>query len=497
MRWLYVVLVAPAFLACSEANEPLEESQVIHSTVEAPIMGGYDDTEDSAVVGMVTLSAGLGICSGSLISPNVVLTAQHCVAPLINGQGGGVNCAITKFGQPYQTSGLFITTAAQMTVNPSIYTGVKDIIIPPGQGVCDRDVALLILSEPVPAEKAVPLAPRVDEPLHTPSPGAEPQGEEYSAIGFGSTSDAQGGSGKRRRRDNLNAWCTGSQCVFNPYKNEWVGDTGVCSGDSGGPAVDLYGRVLGVASRGGAGCLYPVYGYVYAWGDWLKENVLAAAEDAGIDPPAWATGWSTHPGANVSSGQECTNGQQCESMLCLGGRCSRVCDENAPCPDGYYCDAVEAGTALYDGSHCRPAAVGSACAADSECPGGYCKEGECTRLCDASLPCPAEHECSAELALCEPVEPEPPADLPCQATGDCDENGDPIGGVDGEAGGQGQVPCEGADCTQPDVSGEAAPDSGCQSSRGGSAPWAPLALLALLTLFWRAGRRHRSELRAP
>ncbi len=44
------------------------------------IKGGYTDSTDKAVVGLVMfVGQGYGTCSGTLITPNIVLTAQHCI----------------------------------------------------------------------------------------------------------------------------------------------------------------------------------------------------------------------------------------------------------------------------------------------------------------------------------------------------------------------------------------------------------------------------------
>jgi hypothetical protein len=72
------------------------------------------------------------------------------------------------------------------------------------------------------------------------------------------------------------------------FANEWVGPGGACSGDSGGPAIDAEGRVIGVLSRGKDGCLSPVYANVFDYADWLRGHALTAAEAGAYHPAEWA-----------------------------------------------------------------------------------------------------------------------------------------------------------------------------------------------------------------
>ncbi len=325
---LIATLAAGAITGCAPEPEAQRLAEAIATAPQA-IQGGYLDDFDHHVVGMVHLSnMGLASCSGTLIAPNVVLTAQHCVAP-VSGDGS-VSCGVTVFGSQYDAGELWVTTHPEFTMDVANYHVGMEIVIPPGgNAFCGNDQAILILESPVPETEAVPAAPRVDESLVL--------GEEYSAIGFGQTCDGCD-SGVRYRLDDLLTSCVADDCPSNYVaQTEWLGATGVCQGDSGGPAMDLLGRVVGVASRGGPGCSSPVYGHVFSWGDWIKNTVVYASGLAGLEPPPWASGWPTDPAYSHPVGAECTVPEDCPSNQCLDGYCTRACNEDAPCPEGFEC----------------------------------------------------------------------------------------------------------------------------------------------------------------
>jgi len=370
------------------------------STQTGAIAGGYEDSTDRAVVGLVSFgnAGGYGICSGSLIAPNVVLTAQHCVATLTNSWGGTVDCSVTGFGNTYAPQNVLVTTSNVINQQQNYYE-VAQIRVPPGNGVCGRDIALLVLAQAVPTSDTEPLVARVDLPV-----GANTRnggGEVYSAIGFGNTSGAGGGSGVRRRRDGLVSSCLGPFCGWqvSASDTEWLGETGICQGDSGGPAVDEFGRVIGVVSRGGQECSTPIYARIDAWAGWLTENTIDATTNAGIVPPPWSTGGATTPDYLWPVGDPCTQNEDCASGLCVDGLCSRSCNEEHPCPNPYVCVGE---TAEEDGV-CQQLPIGKACADSSDCLGGPCVDGLCTWPCtDGNVTCPSGYKCSEEQGLCLP-----------------------------------------------------------------------------------------------
>jgi hypothetical protein len=313
----------------AEPPSPSDKSERV-GAAPSPISGGYSDTSDTSVVSVIDISGAL--CSGSLLAPNFVLTARHCVSTTSEQ----IDCATATAGPAHAASQFYVTTKSVVTQNPSDYHPVQEVIVDPlmSKFLCGNDAALLILADNIDPSEAVPLIPRVDTELA--------KGEEYDAIGYGATNDAGNGAGSRRRRDSLFVQCAEEGCKqFSQFikQTEWLGDTGICSGDSGGPAIDLQNRVVGVTSRGGAGCADPVYGAVHGWGQWIMDNAVYAAGIGGYDPPAWATGWPTDPEYNYPIGGACDD--TCASGYCLADECTRLCSDAAPCPDDHDCIAID------------------------------------------------------------------------------------------------------------------------------------------------------------
>lgn len=252
------------------------------ATGQAPlaIRGGAPDPGDSGVVGVIledTAAHRKRVCTGTLVAPDLVLTAQHCVADT----QPFVNCESSTFGQPSPAERILVTPCPSLWSDEASWTRAAEVITPPGGPfVCGRDVALLRLTT---ALTVTPILPRLDE-----GPRAE---EPYAAIGYGLSADRARDAGLRRRREALRVLCVGEDCQSPQIAaDEWRGDHGICAGDSGGPAIDAEGQVIGVTSRGPVTCERPVYGAVAPHAPWMREAARVAAASGGHAAPAWAEG---------------------------------------------------------------------------------------------------------------------------------------------------------------------------------------------------------------
>jgi len=259
------------------------------AAARASIAGGYEDATDAAVVGFRDMG-GNATCTGSLIASNLVLLAQHCVARVPTGP----LTPTTVFGATHPVPFLFVTTQATFGARRQDYHGVSEVIVPPGERtVFGEDIALVVLSEPVAPSEARPIAPRLDAPPDV--------GERYAAVGYGATSAFGTDNDRRRRRDDRLVACVGRACNGGRgYATEWIGGDGPCAGDSGGPALDAEGRVIGVMARGGVNCVLPTYTLVTAYRTWLVAEARRVAQRTGEPLPAWADEASADRGADAA-----------------------------------------------------------------------------------------------------------------------------------------------------------------------------------------------------
>ncbi len=352
-RWLAIVggaLSAVTAFGCSATgNEPTAQRG-------QPIAGGTADVLHRSVFLLARESmSSSALCTATLIAPNLLLTARHCVSP---GTGDDhVLCGDSVLGDPFPASAFFTTNDAMPRDHSAFFSAV-DVRVP-GQGVdtCGYDVALIILQQNVPSSISVPAVPRIDREVQP--------GEKYTAVGYG-LNEAGNSTGSRMVLGNLSIECQPGSCGEGVESTEFRGETGICSGDSGGPALDKDGKVVGVVSRGGPGCSTPVYSTVTAWHDFIIDTAKAAAKLGGYEAPFWVTtGLSDPPvlvqpdgegGASGAAGaasapagaslgepcgaDACETGLVCYAANGKTGRCAATCTAITDCGEGQVCQSA-------------------------------------------------------------------------------------------------------------------------------------------------------------
>lgn len=300
---LLMIAAAMGSAACSAGAEDAARERVGRAT--RPIISGSPSSADQdAVVLIAILENGDigGTCTGTMVAPNLVLTALHCVAETDEGalcaadgtavQGGAVRAARSP-------SDFAIVAGADVSgdVARSRVAGVRKVVTTGASTLCNSDLALLVLDRAMPNAKIAPL--RLD--------GAVRAGDKVTSIGWGLTEQGSMPS-QRMMRSGVDVIGVGPMPGAGPA--EFVVGEAVCSGDSGGPAIASTGAVVGVVSRGGNGkpadpqtpastCIgaQSVYSSLAPH----KATILAAFDDAGAKPVLEKSGGAAAPASPGSS----------------------------------------------------------------------------------------------------------------------------------------------------------------------------------------------------
>ncbi|MBI3205641.1 MAG: S1 family peptidase [Myxococcales bacterium] len=388
IRRAHLLGLALTSLACS-AHDPQRPDP---GTAAEEIVGGVDDTTHPAVV---LLNNPGGNCTASLIAPNLVLTARHCVAQNITQ---GIGCDINgkssngdHVGANYAASSLKVFTGAQPNPWGSTPAAVgTQLFTVNTKNLCNADIALVVLN------KAVTVAP----PLKIRRDAPPVIGELVTAVGYGAVNDNQQGSGKRRMRANVTVRSVGKDWNELNGAGELSTTQAVCSGDSGGPIFSAGGAVIGIASRVSK-CTDPNASAKYVRLDYHKDLINQAFAAAAASPTL-ETGTGQNPAPKGVGQSPCKTGAECSSFLCApAGFCTDFCNSMS-CPSGMACQDTSFPMFTQPVKACAPLGGSTACeqCRNTECPS---VASDCLGLaaCKTILTCADKCTDAACIATCK------------------------------------------------------------------------------------------------
>ncbi|HEX3772386.1 MAG TPA: trypsin-like serine protease [Polyangiaceae bacterium] len=313
--------------ACSGAPTVPLSATAVQADVVSPPAGVPDRGDDPAVV---AVDVGGEPCAGSLIAPDVVLTALHCVA----SRAGPVSCASTAADAGGGAIALVAASEVRILLGDDMATAVerargRSVLAPPGAHLCGADIAVVLLDEPI--DGVMPFAIRAT--------GAA-RGDHLRTVGYG----GGGGAPAKLLRDHVTVLDTSAAELA-------VEETLMLGG--GGPALDeTTEEIVGVVSRSGAPA-EAIDTRPDAFASFLA-GALAMSESA----PASSTGTAKVKKGPADLGADCASGVDCAAGVCVlaaGGTqqyCSRSCGPHDRCPSLYACQRTSGSTSAAGAEVC-------------------------------------------------------------------------------------------------------------------------------------------------
>ncbi len=405
-----ILLSALSLAACAD----LEAGEEVGAEI-GEIVGGTPTSEWPAVP-LLTIHAGGGggNCSGTLVSPRVILTASHCLDP--DEVGGTVTAVEAYFG-----STILANDPAFVEM-----ISAEDWIRREDYGLGFRDFGLILLARDAVAEPMEYNAAALS---------AADEGRQLHMVGWGNTTEGSGAGAKREVDVTIQVVDTSELRYGSPGGN-------TCQGDSGGPGfLQVGGKevVATVTSWGIQGCTSTSgASRVDTLSDWIAtfietRDVAVPPEVAFLEPEAGAT---VRPGFRVNvNATDNTRVDKIELWLdgamvaeiptaeppyavfapvvddgphavevrafdnrgeeasaSIDVTVDSTCQAAEDCGDNYDCE---------DGTCVPHGATGDTCEGNEDCLNGTCgtigDESYCTQMCGGeSAACPDGTECTDE-----------------------------------------------------------------------------------------------------
>lgn len=306
-------------LGCSGAPEAASTQDRVDRTIESIIGGKASGTERDAVVVLGRFADGVrqSLCSATLVAPNLILTARHCVSiadanAMCSKDGTPVSGAMLHGDRAPGELAVFLGrggAAPDSTTDAHADAHGARIVTDGATTICNHDVAFVVLDR------------TLDAPYAALRLGPPASGEAVTAVGWGITA---GGALPATRQERASITIVGDgpmafpdNATYGVGSAELLAGESACAGDSGSPLLAPSGAIVGVASRAGNGtardpnnaastCEGTAVHAVYTHLETLSALVDAAFAAAGAKPwlegdpdprtPPCADGCSPSPG---------------------------------------------------------------------------------------------------------------------------------------------------------------------------------------------------------
>lgn len=343
-----LVLVGALALAATACGGHERDERV--DTARSAVVGGEVSTAAEDFVVFVSHASTNFTCGGTLVAPNLVLTAKHCVfkfplteslcdasgEPQVGSNGGFVTGPI-----PLGEIGIYAGADGRKRFDDGEPPAAvaKQIVDDGTPTLCSHDLAYVVLDRPI-----------TTTPIGRLRLGKRPEPSSFVTLAGWGKIDYRLDTGIRMRRTGIGIQRVGPPAPL-PDSAGSLGPRlfetgpGACTGDSGSPAFDPQsGAILGVLARGtnldDADPVSPcrpdtvtnVYMTVNDFPKPLREAFAAASAEPWMEGRP-AAGWLRY-------GDACTADLECEGELCAGGTCNVDCAKPGRlCPSGYACGA--------------------------------------------------------------------------------------------------------------------------------------------------------------
>ncbi len=373
---LLAVALSSACAPPDDVPEELQQEIIGGSRIPGQMMGVV------FIIARNGSGQGIFVCSGSLLTSRVVMTAAHCA----DGTSGDVSYEV-HFADKYdRMTGDFIGQIDDIDRNATVKWVHPQYAQTSSSPAPNKDIALLYLDTPAPAS-----APPLEYGRYR--LGDFSEGERIRFIGFGNTVFNASSYGEK-----LHGFSTIETVAAEFFDSNDAQGVITCQGDSGGPVLmTIEGRevIVGITSVGLIGCAGSAS---YTRVDAHRQHVKAFIAEHDPQPAG-------------GCGDDGICGFDCPAVdpdcPCVGDTfCTTDCttpDLDPDCPMNCGADTVcrSAGCPVKD-PDCGDKLTGTACVANNECATGLCvgtASKVCADACSAAAPCGSGFVCRSGACL--------------------------------------------------------------------------------------------------